>query len=85
MDKDLGGMDYEGSQKVFTEEKKREEKEDTYDPEKQRQDAYNELLKQYQDQTAGGQSVWAGKEHLGIFWNLDVANPEAEMEKGDTL
>jgi hypothetical protein len=79
MDKDLEGMDYVGSEKVFKEEPAPSDPEDDFDPEKNRQQAYDEYIRQYADQTKTGQSLWAGKEDKGIYWNLDVKDVMEHM------
>lgn len=79
-------MEYQGSDKIFQEEPKAGDTErEPFDPEKQRQDAYQDYMDQYAEQEKTGKSIWADKEDFGIFWNLDVADLEAHMDKTDTL
>lgn len=85
IDQDLKGMEYEGSDKVFSEKKETEETGETFDPEKSRQAAYDDYMKQYAEQTKTKQSIFADKEDQGIYWNLDVPSIEEHMESFDTL
>lgn len=42
-------------------------------------------MKQYSEQTKTDASIWANKEDLRVFWNLDVKDLTDHMEKDDTL
>lgn len=81
------GLEYQGSDKVFAEKKAQtDNSEDAqFDPEKAKQNAYEDYIRQYAEQTQTGDSIWANKQDQGIYWNLDVPDLEAHMQQTDTL